>query len=128
MDEALLRRFDAMFSVLLPNVDERVEIFEIHLKKRKPKVKLNIRQLAEGSAGFSGAEIEKVIVDAMYTCFDAGNELNMVDLNEAIYTARPMSKTKPKAIKAIEDWCKDRTLPANKTKKKTRKGRSVAIQ
>lgn len=128
VDEALLRRFDVIFSALLPNVDERKEIFKIHLNKRKPNLKLDIDALAEATEGFSGAEIEKVIVEAMYAAFDEGKELNMWDLNEAISNARPMSVTKPESIKSIERWCKERTLPANKTKNKTKVGRSVSIQ
>ena len=76
MPPELLRkgRFDDIFYVDLPNDSERKSIFEIHIQKRRPmdlgKIKLN--QLVEQTKGFSGADIEGVVVDAVENSFADG--------------------------------------------------------
>jgi len=56
-------RFDEIFFVDLPNKEIRKEIFKIHLQKRGfDPVNFSIDKLAEMTEGFSGSEIEQVIV------------------------------------------------------------------
>jgi SpoVK/Ycf46/Vps4 family AAA+-type ATPase len=110
-------RFDEMFSVLLPNQDERKEIFAIHLKKRNRgkligKV-LDLDFFAKRTEGYSGAEIEATIVDSMYTAFDAGEDIDQQNLVDAIDNLQPLSKTMAEKINRMEEWCKGRARPAN---------------
>lgn len=110
-------RFDEMWSVLLPNEEERREIFDIHLRKRKRGEligkKIDIPALAKETSGFSGAEIEAVIVEAMYAAFNDKHDLTMPNLNAAIGSVSPLSKTMAEKILKLEDWCKTRTRSAN---------------
>jgi cell division protease FtsH len=66
LDKALLRagRFDRQISVDLPDVHERNEIFQVHLRPLKTAKDLNIDFLAKQTPGFSGADIANVCNEA----------------------------------------------------------------
>ena len=59
LDKALMRagRFDRQIYVDLPNVNERKEIFEVHIKPLKLAEDVKIEFLAQQTPGFSGADI-----------------------------------------------------------------------
>jgi len=60
-------RFDEIFFVDLPDERERVAIFQIHLMRHKQDPRrFNLQELVQTSDGFSGAEIEQVIITAIY--------------------------------------------------------------
>ena len=62
LDKALMRagRFDRQIYVDLPDLRERKEIFEVHLKPLKVDRKLDVDFLAKQTPGFSGADIANV--------------------------------------------------------------------
>jgi AFG3 family protein len=62
LDRALLRagRFDRQVNLELPDINERKEIFEVHLKPIKLETNLDIDFLAKQTPGFSGADIANV--------------------------------------------------------------------
>ena len=66
LDKALMRagRFDRQIEVGLPDVKERKEIFEVHLKKLKLDQKLDREFLAKQTPGFAGADIANVCNEA----------------------------------------------------------------
>ena len=66
LDKALLRagRFDRQIHVELPDVNERKEIFQVHLKPIKTNQSLDIDFLARQTPGFSGADIANVCNEA----------------------------------------------------------------
>lgn len=66
LDKALLRagRFDRQIHVNLPDVNERKEIFQVHLKPLKTDASLDIDFLARQTPGFSGADIANVCNEA----------------------------------------------------------------
>lgn len=66
LDKALLRagRFDRQIHVELPNLNERKEIFKVHLAPIKTDDTLDIDFLARQTPGFSGAEIANVCNEA----------------------------------------------------------------
>ena len=66
LDKALLRagRFDRQIHVDLPDVTERKEIFQVHLKPIKTDQSLDIDFLARQTPGFSGADIANVCNEA----------------------------------------------------------------
>ena len=66
LDKALLRagRFDRQIHVDLPDVSERKEIFQVHLKPIKTDSSLDIDFLARQTPGFSGADIANVCNEA----------------------------------------------------------------
>lgn len=66
LDKALLRpgRFDRQIYVDLPELTDRVEIFNVHLRNIKANSRLDVEQLARQTQGFSGAEIANVCNEA----------------------------------------------------------------
>lgn len=66
LDKALLRagRFDRQIYVDLPDIRERKEIFEVHLKPLKKADNLDTEFLAKQTPGFSGADIANVCNEA----------------------------------------------------------------
>lgn len=66
LDKALLRagRFDRQIHVDLPDLPERKEIFQVHLKPIKVEEALDIDMLARQTPGFSGADIANVCNEA----------------------------------------------------------------
>ena len=65
-------RFDEIFCVDLPNDDERKQIFEVHLGQKEiegiKELSENVK-LIEETDGFSGADIESVVNEAVEQCF-----------------------------------------------------------
>ena len=66
LDKALMRagRFDRQIEVGLPDVKERKEIFDVHLRKLKLDDKLDREFLAKQTPGFAGADIANVCNEA----------------------------------------------------------------
>ena len=66
LDKALLRagRFDRQISVELPDVHERKEIFQVHMRPLKMDDSVDIDLLARQTPGFSGADIANVCNEA----------------------------------------------------------------
>ena len=66
LDKALLRagRFDRQIHVDLPELQDRIEIFHVHLRPLKLAADLDIKKLARQTPGFSGADIANVCNEA----------------------------------------------------------------
>jgi cell division protease FtsH len=66
LDKALMRagRFDRQIYVDLPDLNERREIFKVHLKPLKSVKSLDVEFLAKQTPGFSGADIANVCNEA----------------------------------------------------------------
>ena len=66
LDKALLRagRFDRQIYVDMPDINERKEIFEVHLKPIKIDEKIDIDFLSKQTPGFSGADIANLCNEA----------------------------------------------------------------
>lgn len=102
----LLRRgrFDEIFYVGLPNESEREKIFEIHIKKRRPQDLKNIKisELVAKTKGFSGADIEGVIKDALETAFaDDKDSVQTQDIINAINNIHPLSEIMKESLEKM---------------------------
>ena len=66
LDKALMRpgRFDRQIYVDLPELTDRMEIFQVHLRNIKVNTKVDVEQLARQTGGFSGADIANVCNEA----------------------------------------------------------------
>ena len=66
LDKALLRagRFDRQIYVDLPDLNDRVAIFNVHLRNKKTEPGLDVELLARQTPGFSGADIANVCNEA----------------------------------------------------------------
>ena len=106
-------RFDEIFFVDLPNPEERQEIFKVHLEKRRSDIsRFDLAQLANVCDGFSGAEIEQALVEAMYEAFSQDREFTQLDIIAAIKSTMPLSKTMNEQVTALRDWARQRARPA----------------
>ncbi|MCM1251702.1 MAG: AAA family ATPase [Clostridium sp.] len=107
MPSELLRkgRFDEIFYVGLPNEEEREEIFKIHIKKRRMKDFGNIRvsDFMAKTKGFSGADIEGVVKDAVEMAFaDGKDSLQTQDILDAIQSTHSLSEMMKESIEKME--------------------------
>ncbi len=112
----LLRRgrFDQLFFIDLPTRIEREEIFSIHLAmKGNDLSKFNIPQLAQITKGWSGSEIEQVIISAMYEAFNRNEKLTEDDLLIIFGSSVPLSTTMEEQIKHIRSWAHNRAVRAS---------------
>lgn len=107
-------RFDELFMMDLPNEQERAAIFEAHIAKRGREPDwFDVDSLAGETEGFSGAEIEQVVKEALLTAFAQGQELTAEDLWAAINDTVPLSKTMAEEIQAMREWGWTRTRAAS---------------
>ncbi|NJK51416.1 AAA family ATPase [Candidatus Gracilibacteria bacterium] len=107
-------RFDEIFFVDLPTPDERQDIFNIHLSKRRSEItRFDLEQLAKVSEGFSGAEIEQALIAAMYEAFAQDREFTQLDIIAAIKSTLPLSRTMTEQVTALRDWARQRARPAS---------------
>ncbi len=107
-------RFDEIFFVDLPDAESREAIFAIHLKKRgRDPRKFDLSKLATLSDGFTGSEIEQVVVSALYTAFSEKKELTTEILEAEIKMTLPLSVTMAEKINSLREWAKDKSVMAN---------------
>ena len=107
-------RFDEIFFVDLPNPAERNALFVLHLQKRqRDPAKFDLSALVAATDGFSGAEIEAVILSGLYTAFDRKQDLSTAILLEEIKGTEPLSVTRAEDVQAIREWARTRTVPAD---------------
>lgn len=72
----------------------------------------DLSNLAEITAGFSGAEIEQVIISALYRANNIDQPLAMEHLKDQIRHTKPLSVIKAEEIAALRAWSHERTRPA----------------
>ncbi|HEU5193363.1 MAG TPA: AAA family ATPase, partial [Methylomirabilota bacterium] len=107
-------RFDEIFFIDLPSTEERKEVFAIHLKKRKrDPAAFDLEQLAAAADGFTGAEIEQVVVAGLYTAFSRSVELSTTILVEELRATKPLSVTRREEIDELRTWARERTVLAS---------------
>ena len=106
-------RIDEIFFVDLPDKKIREEIFSIHLRRRnQPPSGYELPMLAEASEGFSGAEIEQVIVSALYTAHSSEERLSTDILLDEIQRTQPLSVVMAEKMAYLREWARNRTVPA----------------
>ncbi len=104
-------RFDEIFFVDLPDRNTRADLFQIHLGKRGLSTgEKNLLTLADATDGFSGAEIEQVIISALYSAKTAKQKIGPAHLMEQIRSTRPLSVLRSEEIEGLRLWARDRTI------------------
>jgi SpoVK/Ycf46/Vps4 family AAA+-type ATPase len=95
-------RFDEIFFVNLPDAETRAEIFRIHLENRgRAADDFDLDALGSATPGFSGSEIEEVIVSTLYSAFSGTQELTMSALLNEVQGTKPLSVTRAEDIKEL---------------------------
>ena len=87
LDPALLRpgRFDRRVILNLPDINDREDILEIHAKNKPLAKEVNLRQIAERTPGFSGADLANLMNEAaILTARENKTEVNMIELTSSI--------------------------------------------
>ena len=107
-------RLDEIFFVDLPKSKIRQDIFRIHLEKRAQDTAIfDLAQLAEAADGFSGAEIEQVIVSALYSVAASDTKLTMSALLNAIQETNPLSIVMEEKMVQLRQWASERCVFAD---------------
>jgi len=105
-------RFDEIFFIDLPNPQERANILAIHLTKHHRDYRdFDLAAHIAATDGFSGAEVEQVIVSALYLAFAEGEQTSLADRHvaQAIASTVPLSRSMAQRIdilraEAGEKW------------------------
>ena len=113
-------RFDEIFFTDLPTYNERKVIFKLHLEKRlKDSISEDFKvtdklldKLSKETEGFVGAEIEQVVISALFEAYSQDRELTEDDLFKVIKNTVPLSTTQSEQILAIREWANERAVSA----------------
>ena len=97
-------RFDEIFMLDLPSSSERNSILELHLERRRPGLKLPLDTVVSRSEGFSGAELEQTVIEAMHLAFADDRELTEPDLIGAASQLIPLSRTASEQLERLKQW------------------------
>jgi cell division protease FtsH len=87
LDKALMRagRFDRQIYVDLPDLHERREIFEVHIKPLRLAEDVNLEFLAQQTPGFSGADIANLCNEAaLIAARNSKNAIHHQDFLDAV--------------------------------------------
>jgi len=104
-------RFDEIFFVDLPALEERKAIFEIHLQRRQQTTQeLNLTELAELTEGFSGAEIEQLLVSAVYHTYAQDQAIDDELMRSLIASTQPLSVLMAEKVQALRTWANGRAV------------------
>ena len=106
LDPALLRpgRFDRQVYIDLPDLAGRRQILDLYAKKVKVSPDVNLQDLARGTTGFSGADLENLLNESALHAVRAGRtEISPIDVEEArdkiLMGPRKVRKMRPEDIK-----------------------------
>ena len=106
-------RFDEVFFVDLPTADIREKILELHLIARDCSTRdLDLESLARLADGFSGAELEQVVVSALYATLNSERQMDNELLQSTISSTKPLSVLMGDQVSALRAWAEQRTVLA----------------
>jgi len=134
-------RFDEVFFVDLPNLEERKEIVRVQLKKKARSLsETDIARIAEVEYAtkdssfkttYTGAEIEQAFNSALYVCFEDGKRsLTADDVVNALKCSVPIAFTMKDETAALQKWGNERARKATSVAKKvqqSQKGRAIDL-
>jgi ATP-dependent 26S proteasome regulatory subunit len=96
-------RFDELFSVSLPNPEERRRILEIHLRKRGHwSREIDTLALMKETEGYSGADLEAIVKEAIENAFIDGHVVTTARLSAVIKTTKSLKQSLGDKLVAIE--------------------------
>ncbi len=122
-------RFDEIFFVDLPTKAEREIILKIHLNKRLNNSAVIgelvvddqlIERLADRTEGFTGAELEQVVIAGLFEAFSDDRSVQEEDFIFAIEGTVPLVVTQAEHIHAIREWANLRAVSATSVEHQSR--------
>jgi ATP-dependent 26S proteasome regulatory subunit len=102
----LISRFDEIFYVGPPNIEERAEIIKIEIdKKNRDTKKFNITKLAEACAYLTGREIMQAIKEAMHIAFNVyHSDINDNIIEQSLKRKTPVIRTMDQQLQYLIKW------------------------
>ena len=99
-------RFDEIFFLDLPKIEEREEIFRIHLQEFRPDnwKSFDYSKLAQLSDSLSGAEIKQSIIEGMYHAFYEKREFTTDDICLALKELIPLVNLESNQMLKLQNW------------------------
>lgn len=108
-------RFDEIFLLDLPSSEERRAILNLQLRRRRPENTIALEVLVDRTVGFSGAELEQTVIEAMHLAFAEQREFGEADLIAAASQVVPLSRTAREQLEALQAWASGgRARPASR--------------
>jgi AAA+ superfamily predicted ATPase len=101
-------RFTPVF-IDLPTIEDRAEIFAVHLRKRRRDPgEFDLEVLARQADGYSGAEIESAVKEALLEAFvDGQRAVRTEDVARALGGIRPIAQVKVAEIEDLRRWARE---------------------
>tara|TARA_Y100001968_G_scaffold306902_1_gene324124 strand:+ start:1243 stop:2727 length:1485 start_codon:yes stop_codon:yes gene_type:complete len=107
-------RFDEIFMLELPTIEERFSILNLHLQQRRPNLNIPLQAIIDRTEGFSGAELEQIVIEGMHLAFAEKRELEETDLILACSQLVPLSRTAKEQLDSLKEWASSgRARPAS---------------
>jgi len=112
-------RFDEIFFLDLPKLEEREEIFKIHLQEFRPNTwdSFDCLKLAQSSDSFSGAEIRQSIIEGMYYAFYEEREFTTEDISLALTNLIPLTNLESEQMIRLQNWASSGRIRAASSRK-----------
>jgi SpoVK/Ycf46/Vps4 family AAA+-type ATPase len=110
-----VRRFNEVFFVDLPVEEERMEIFDIHIraKGRDPK-KFDMKALVKATYNYTGAEIEKSVGEAIAQAYySKAKDVKTEHILKALSETKPISQVMAQQIESVREWARNRARYAS---------------
>ena len=106
-------RFDEIFFCDLPDREDRRQILDIHIRKKKRDPgQFDMDRLIDATQDYSGAEIEQAVTAALYEAFDSGGDLTSDLLLNTLKDIVPLAITMREMIDQMREWARTRARPA----------------
>lgn len=109
-------RFDEIFFIDLPTPQERANILAIHLTKHHRDYRdFDLGTHVRATEGFSGAELEQMVISALYMAFAEGEETKLADhhLEQAIAATVPLSQSMGQRLAVLRHEAREKWRPAS---------------
>lgn len=107
-------RFDEIFFVDLPKRSVRRDIFSLHLSGREVDASdIDLDALAQATRGFSGAEIEQLVVAGLYRAYAKDENLATTHLIHEAKATRPLSVTMAESVESLRQWARVRAVASD---------------
>ncbi len=106
-------RFDEIFFVDLPDAAERAAILAIHLRlRRQDPARFDLARIAGAADGFSGAELEQVIIASSLRSLQERRPLDTALVLDELHATVPLSQSRREDIDRLRAFARERFVPA----------------
>lgn len=113
LPSALIRkgRFDQLFWIDLPNAKEREEIWDVVIRKYSRETpNFNLKKFVRSTDTFTGAEIEEVFKDALFTAFSEGVEVADAHISTVLAAFIPFAASHSEDLDMMRKRAKGRLV------------------